>query len=244
MDNQPPIDQPILNSKLEVTEQPPLVVDDPKLVKQNKQRNLSPTHTAELIHQTSTMKREPQTSSKQTTPKRSSTAERQAPHRSEHSSFLYPHHIVTKVSTGTGGGQSFREHLFGGDDCNCERESSETVSYRGVQFKMQEFLEIRGVIHQKIEQMFSSSVLWQTIMPVKIFSDLVTFVSQHAPNISMQLEKIDENPHQANNLMRRQQPISAMTSLNHSFDSIQSNSRGVRGASAELVTNSGEVIAR
>ena len=111
-----------------------------------------------------------------------------------------------------------------------------------MQFRTQEFLEMRGLIHQKIEQIFSSSGLWSTIMPVKIFSDLVTFVGQHAsfpPNISMQLEKIDENPNTTS--LIRKQPISAMTSLNHSFDSIHSNSRGVRGASAELVTNS-EVI--
>ena len=79
---------------------------------------------------------------------------------------------------------------------------------------------MRSVIHQKIEQLFSSSNLWASIMPVKIFSDLVTFVGQHqniSPSISVQLEKNDPMMKYSNN------PVSALTSLNHSFGSIKNS---------------------
>ena len=69
---------------------------------------------------------------------------------------------------------------------------------------------MRGVIHQKIEQLFCSSTLWNTIMPVKIFSDLVSFVGEnnYVPQGMDPLVRTSINPN------------SALSSLNKSFDSI------------------------
>ena len=72
---------------------------------------------------------------------------------------------------------SFKEHRFD-EHCQCDKDNNvnETLSYRGMQFKTQEFIEMRAIIHQKLEQLFSSSGLWTNIMPNKIFGDLVSFV--------------------------------------------------------------------
>ena len=83
-----------------------------------------------------------------------------------------------------------------------------------------EFIDMRSVIHQKVEQLFSVSNLWASIMPVKIFGDLVSFVGHHqniSPSISVQLEKNDPMMKYSKNT------VSALTSLNHSFDSIKNS---------------------
>lgn len=54
----------------------------------------------------------------------------------------------------------------------------EKILYRDIAFKTKDLLNMRMLIHQKIEQVFERASLWTKIMPQKIFSDLVTFNSQ------------------------------------------------------------------
>lgn len=53
----------------------------------------------------------------------------------------------------------------------------EFVSYRNYNIEVKSLIDMRRVIHQKIEQVFSQSALWNQIMPSKIFNDLLSFVS-------------------------------------------------------------------
>ena len=49
---------------------------------------------------------------------------------------------------------------------------------------------MRAVIHEKIEQLFSSSTLWSNVMPVKIFNDLVSFVGGQPDGIKSRLDSL------------------------------------------------------
>ena len=55
----------------------------------------------------------------------------------------------------------------------------DSIQYRGIDFKVKQLIDMRSVIHQKIEQLFSTSQLWNNMMPVKIFGDLINFISEH-----------------------------------------------------------------
>ena len=48
--------------------------------------------------------------------------------------------------------------------------------YRDISFNTQDLLDIRYVIHHKVEQVLSQSSLWKDVMPERIFKDLVNFV--------------------------------------------------------------------
>jgi len=52
------------------------------------------------------------------------------------------------------------------------------MSYRNIDFKAKDMIDMRVLIHHKIEQVFERASLWTNIMPVKIFNDLVTFISE------------------------------------------------------------------
>ena len=75
--------------------------------------------------------------------------------------FKQPQPIVTKIQHG-------EEYSF--DD-----KRLDLVTYRSIDFRVKELVDMRDLIHQKIEQTFASSQLWTPIMPVKIFTDLVSF---------------------------------------------------------------------
>lgn len=62
--------------------------------------------------------------------------------------------MVASVSSMNDGG--ILKHEFG-DKCRCDKKRDETISYRGINLRIKEFLEMRNVIHQKIEQVFSTS---------------------------------------------------------------------------------------
>ena len=55
------------------------------------------------------------------------------------------------------------------------RKNDDQIIYRDHAFKTQDLLNMRVLIHQKIEQVFERATLWTNIMPHKIFSDLVSF---------------------------------------------------------------------
>ena len=64
---------------------------------------------------------------------------------------------------------------------------NELVSFRGIDFRKKDLLDMRGIIHQKIEQLMDNSPLWATMMPVKIFKDLVNFVGDASGQLQVQL---------------------------------------------------------
>ena len=49
------------------------------------------------------------------------------------------------------------------------------VTYRDIEFKTRDLIDMRILIHHKIEQVLEQGSLWTKIMPHKIFSDLVSF---------------------------------------------------------------------
>ena len=67
--------------------------------------------------------------------------------------------------------------------CNCDEVRDEKVSYRSVTVKTKDLIDMRSVIHQKIEQVLSQSNLWSKIMPEKIFHDLVNFIANSPEGI-------------------------------------------------------------
>ena len=60
-------------------------------------------------------------------------------------------------------------------------QNDQIVSYREVDFAVKDLIDMRQVIQQKVEQVFSQSILWSTIMPGKIFNDLLSFVGDGVP---------------------------------------------------------------
>ena len=65
---------------------------------------------------------------------------------------------------------------------------SELVPFRGIDFKKKDLLDMRSIMHQKIEQLMDNSPLWATMMPVKIFKDLVNFVGDASGQLQAQLQ--------------------------------------------------------
>lgn len=55
------------------------------------------------------------------------------------------------------------------------RDDNDTITYRDIAFKAKDLIDMRGLIHQKIEQVLERASLWRNIMPSKIFRDLVSF---------------------------------------------------------------------
>ena len=49
----------------------------------------------------------------------------------------------------------------------------ETIEYRDIVFKTRDLIDMRFLIHKKIEQVLDRASLWTNIMPQKIFNDLV-----------------------------------------------------------------------
>ena len=95
------------------------------------------------------------------------------------------------------------------------------VQYRGIDFKIKQLIDMRSVIHQKIEQLFSSSNLYANIMPVKIFGDLISFVNDN------QSDQRDKQSQQMN--------LQAYMTADKSFESLEKLSQNAdeRRSSAE-----------
>ena len=49
----------------------------------------------------------------------------------------------------------------------------DTIEYRDIIFKTSDLIDMRFLIHKKIEQVLDRASLWTNIMPQKIFNDLV-----------------------------------------------------------------------
>ena len=55
----------------------------------------------------------------------------------------------------------------------------DTINYRNIAFKTKDLIDMRVLIHHKIEQVLDRASLWTKIMPQKIFSDLVHFIAEN-----------------------------------------------------------------
>ena len=123
-------------------------------------RNQSPTETAELIHDNASTR----------TPARKGVVS------VDPNSTFFKQPARINSSGHTSG------------ECACDDKRLETISYRSIDFKAKELVDMRQLIHQKIEQTFQSSPLWNSIMPVKIFTDLVSFFGDPTGELKRQFD--------------------------------------------------------
>lgn len=49
------------------------------------------------------------------------------------------------------------------------------IKYRDIGLKAKDLIDMRMLIHHKIEQVLEGASLWNNFMPYKIFKDLVSF---------------------------------------------------------------------
>lgn len=70
--------------------------------------------------------------------------------------------------------------------CNCDELRITHIDYRGIRFQKKDLIDMRSIIHQKIEQLFGSSNLWTGFMPTKIFNDMVNFVGDPSGELKAQ----------------------------------------------------------
>jgi len=80
---------------------------------------------------------------------------------------------------------------------NLAAPKDEKIVYRDLEFHTRDLIEIRVLMHHKIEQELGQAGLWKKIMPQKIFSDLVTFIADASGHLSETLSTALERSKQA-----------------------------------------------
>lgn len=75
------------------------------------------------------------------------------------------------------------------------------ITYRDIDFKTRDLIDMRVLIHHKIEQVLENASLWTNIMPEKIFNDLVIFSAEAGANdLSLALQSAERKKKEASNL--------------------------------------------